>query len=257
MHFSIDDCIGIFKDLTENEDKYESMFQQPYLGFLKELNEKYGTVVSLYCYYEEEDGSFPIADATDKFAMEFTENSEWLRCGFHAKDASAYESVNAETECEYYQKTLSELLRVTGAQECIDNFVRLDRYYADQDMITVLSTIENGIVGLFAADDAKRQSYDLTEEQMDELYEKDWYVGENGIAYTPTDIRLESIRSDKEFYSLLESLSEQTTRVVFTHEWLMDEENVRKYITWLSKFANLSHVKFDFPENRISDNEKE
>ena len=51
IHFSIDDSNSIFEDLTKNEDKYKTVFDQPYLKFVKGLHDKYGAVFSFYLFY--------------------------------------------------------------------------------------------------------------------------------------------------------------------------------------------------------------
>ena len=47
VHFSVDDTIAIFENLTKVN--YSSCFEEPTLKFLKSLNEKYGLKVYL-CY---------------------------------------------------------------------------------------------------------------------------------------------------------------------------------------------------------------
>ena len=82
VHFSIDDVNPVFKDLTLNKDKYNNIFDHDFFGFLKELNEKYGTKVTLYCFYSL--NGFNISDCTDKFKNDFAENSKWLKIGYHS-----------------------------------------------------------------------------------------------------------------------------------------------------------------------------
>ena len=50
--FSLDDNIWFLQNLTENQDKYESMFEDPYLALLKTMHEKYGTKFHVNIYYE-------------------------------------------------------------------------------------------------------------------------------------------------------------------------------------------------------------
>lgn len=113
-----------------------------------------------------------------------------MRFGFHAKDAIAYTTITATEELEYYNRTIDELIRITGSTKCIDNFVRLDRFQADSDMVFCLSTADNGIVGLLCADDVNRQSYALSIEELEMVNVQDWYKDSYGLCYTPTDVRL-------------------------------------------------------------------
>ena len=54
IHFSVDDVIGCFENLTRNENRYDSAFDEPFLAYIKSLHEKYNARVSLYCFYEKE-----------------------------------------------------------------------------------------------------------------------------------------------------------------------------------------------------------
>lgn len=231
IHISMDDSNGIFEDLTNNEDKYDSIFEQPILNYVKELHDKYGIVISFYVFYSwnVNDGDFSLSQATNKFADEFTENSDWLKFGFHAKDASAYEELSAKEALDYYDKTIHELVRITGSRDCIDHFVRLDRYIADEETVLALQKTDEGINGLLIAEYQKeyRQSYALTYDEMKECYDKDVYLDTNNILYTPTDIRLENIESDNEFYEVLANVSNQPNIIIFTHEWQLQKENAQ------------------------------
>ena len=63
IHFSVDDTIDVFKNLTFK--KYISCFCEPTLAFFKKLNEKYGFKVSLYCFFEDDFG-FNLSKCTEK-----------------------------------------------------------------------------------------------------------------------------------------------------------------------------------------------
>lgn len=253
LHFSVDDSNSIFEDLTLNAEKYDSIFDQPQLRFVKKLNDKYDIAISFYVYYswDVSDNRFSLSDATDQFKEEFTENANWLRFGFHAKDADAYTTITAVEELEYYDRTISELIRITGSEKCIDTFVRLDRFQADADMVDYLHSTDNGIVGLLCADDNNRQSYALSSVEMELMKAEDWYADAYGVYYTPTDIRLESIDSDEKFYQDLAEIASQERIIIFTHEWVLNDKNVQKYMTWFAEYAYQAGKPFGFPEDNI------
>ncbi|MBQ8287953.1 MAG: hypothetical protein IJX76_04180 [Clostridia bacterium] len=252
LHFSVDDCNTLFRDLTENADRYDSIFDQPTLGFVRELHDQFGIRISFYVYYcpNRETVEFDLSDATDRFSAEFAENADWLRFGYHAPDSEAYQSTDAEEQLEYYRMTVRELIRITGSAECIDNFVRLDRYLADADTVRALSFAEEGITGLFIADRSNpdRHSYALSQAAQETCYAEDWWV-EEGVCYTPTDVRLEDIADDDAFYRLLKDMEEQPRLIVFTHEWAMEQESVKRYMRWFAEYAHTYGIPSAFPEN--------
>ena len=140
----------------------------------------------------------------------------------------------------YYSKTIQELLRITGSESCIDRFIRLDRYVANEETVLLLKEADLGITGLFIADrkDAQsRESYALTEDQRSHCYSSDWYVDEHGVAYTPTDIRAEEIENDQTLYELLNTMYNQKNLIVFTHEWAMQEEDTQRYLSLLAQYV--------------------
>lgn len=259
IHISIDDCIDVFQDLSLHSDRYRSAFDQPVLHFLMGLHERYGVTVSLYFFYSwdvEAEGRFQLHDMTSRYAEEFSRESDWLKFGFHAKDADAYETLDAEMETLYYESTVQELLRITGSKDSIDHFVRLDRYWADRDVTTALLELDDGIDGLLAADDPSVQSYGLTEQEMEQLYTDDWYIDDYGVAYTPTDIWLEGIENDDEFYRLLSEVATQPRIIVFTHEWLLTSRyptkaklKVQRYMKWIAEYGCERNVIFGFPQD--------
>lgn len=220
---------------------------------MKKLHDQYGIVVSFYVFYSwnVEDGRFNLAEATDRFQEEFSANSDWLRFGFHAKDAPAYETIDAEEELYYYNITIKELLRITGSEDCIDNFVRLDRYYATAEMIEALTETDYGIVGLLTSDNPDRNSYALSGDERIALYDADWYADSNGVQYTPTDIRLEGLEGRAQFRDRLVQVSDQEQIVIFTHEWFLSDKNVQKYMKWFAMFGERYQREFAFPEDRI------
>ena len=79
---SLDDNIWFLKDISENSLKYNSIFENPYLGFLKEVHDTYGTKIHINIYYQTD--GFNLSQMTDKYKSEWIRNSNWLRLSFHA-----------------------------------------------------------------------------------------------------------------------------------------------------------------------------
>ena len=112
LHFSVDDTIGIFQDLTWNENKYESIFDNDILKFFKKCHERYGLKVSLYCYYENED--FNLSMVPNVYIEEFTSNADWLQFGFHYRNGLEPQELSAQEIAQDYQKFTNELVRKIG-----------------------------------------------------------------------------------------------------------------------------------------------
>ncbi len=115
---SLDDNILFLKDISDNSARYKSIFDNPYLGFLKEVHDTYGTKIHLNIYYQTE--GFNLSQMTDKFRNEWKANSGWLRLSFHALQNkpdnpyinSGYDEV--KKDCDMVK---AEILRFAGEEQ--------------------------------------------------------------------------------------------------------------------------------------------
>ena len=70
---SLDDNIWFLKDIYINTNRYKSIFENPYLRFLKEVHDNYGTKIHINIYYETD--GFNISQLSDRFKSEWRANS--------------------------------------------------------------------------------------------------------------------------------------------------------------------------------------
>lgn len=241
FHLSIDDSISFLEDLTKNKAGYKSAFDQPFLALLKELHDEFGIKITLYFFYQT--NGFSLADATAEYAKEFKANSDWLKFGFHAVSADFFEKFDADIEFEFYKKTIAELTRISSSAN-ISYFLRLDRFIANEEAVKKLS--KNGLIGLFIAEQRqKRINYALSDDELAVCYKNDWFVDKYGVKYTPTDVRIEIIESDEQFYENLCRLTPQPRQVVFTHEWETNKTNTQKYLRMFAIYAQQINANFN------------
>lgn len=80
--FSFDDNILFLKDISENSNRYKSIFENPYLACLKKVHDTYGTKIHLNIYYQTD--GFNLSQMTAKFKNEWKANAGWLGLSFHA-----------------------------------------------------------------------------------------------------------------------------------------------------------------------------
>lgn len=115
---SLDDNILFLKDISDNSAKYKSIFDNAYLGFLKDVHDTYGTKIHLNIYYQTE--GFNLSQMIDKFRNEWKANSGWLRISFHALQnkpdnpylTSGYDEV--KKDCEMVK---AQILRFAGEEQ--------------------------------------------------------------------------------------------------------------------------------------------
>lgn len=119
---SLDDNIWFFQDIAKNN--YKSVFENPYLRLMKDMNCKYGTKVHANIYYcTPRDGGFTLNQFPDRYKGEFEEASEWLRLSFHAfKDLpnEPYLTAGHKQAFEECEMVTNEIKRFAGEKALSD-----------------------------------------------------------------------------------------------------------------------------------------
>lgn len=114
--FSTDDNIYFLRDLARDADEYASLFDHPYLGFWRDLHERYGLRVQHNIYWCEP-GGFDLSQMPDRYRGEWADNADWLRLTFHAEqDLPARPYLNAPYEvlARDYERVTNEIIRFAG-----------------------------------------------------------------------------------------------------------------------------------------------
>lgn len=197
---SLDDNILFLKDISDNSTRYESIFDNPYLGFLKEVHDTYGTKIHVNIYYQTE--GFNLSQMTDKFRNEWKTNSGWLRLSFHALQNkpdnpymnSGYDEV--ERDCELVK---AEILRFAG-EEQFDHVTTLHWGAATLEGTRALR--DGGYTGLAGYFNVKAGespvSYYLDMDQRHHLNERFiWRDNKEGIIFSRIAIVINSFKLDK------------------------------------------------------------
>lgn len=243
IHFSIDDTLEIFDNLTKNETKYSSIFQNDTLSFCKEMHDTYGAVFSFYVFSEW--NGFKLKNTTTKFRNEFVQNSEWLRFNFHANDSN--EDLNSIELTEFektYDSSMKSLIRVVGV-ESIDKATRLTRFSGRK---AVLEYISKDTKIFYTADDRRNVYY--FDQDLSSIIFNDEYYKDGDFTFIKTDLRLDNTeRPFDDMYALVSGGSDNNLEV-FTHEWLLKQRGLNSQSIWkirdVCKFVKAYHLTFAF-----------
>ncbi len=145
---SIDDAIWLLKDIHEN--RYESIFENPFLQFFRELHEKYGVKLHINLYLVDNDASgveceegFSIRSFSDRYRDEWRGNADWIRLSFHARAnypdkpylGASYETVYADAKA-----VRDEIVRFAG-EELLGSATTLHWGEATMDGIRALRDV--------------------------------------------------------------------------------------------------------------------
>ena len=79
--FSLDDDVLFLRDIVLERPK--SLFDNFYLGFMRDLRDRYGTKTHINIYYAYED--FDLRQMPDTYKSEWRDNADWLQLSFHAR----------------------------------------------------------------------------------------------------------------------------------------------------------------------------
>lgn len=220
-HISFDDVIMVLKDLTDYSDRYESVFDYPFLKDLKELQDTYGAKFTLFIFEQTPD--FDISEMPQKFKKEFKANASWLKFGFHGKKPTG----NKNRDAGEFSRSFCHVLDRIGEfadTSCISSVLRLDYYYATDHMIEVMKRTHR-VSGLLCADD-ERVSYNLTPEENNRLQQQ--FFLEKGLKYFKTNLRYEDVWSIDYSLALLQN---RDTLILFTHEWAYTPQTPLQWIS--------------------------
>lgn len=211
LHFSVDDVIVSFKQLTETNPI--SIFEIPMFSYLKKMHEKYGVVVSCYCFYTC--GDFTLSNATRQYRQEFENNSSWLKFSFHGNTGREnYEEQDLKMSQRQFQDVICNLKEIVEPSS-LDSFARIHTFQASHNFVRFLAQNEDySLKGLLSADDS-RISYSLSKCDNAQLKLDGWFQSD-GLALLKTTQRFDSLRPS----SLKRLFVVGGQVLLFTHEWI-------------------------------------
>lgn len=225
-HLSIDDTYQAFKELCD--DKYVSIWQHPFWQNLRKAHEKWGCSFTLYVF----GGLEKQTDLLKKTLMikELRTCKSWMKVAYHGTDS--YELTEFK---ESFCKTNQFFSKLVG-EDISARIIRLHRFQGTCDIVDYLKNED--VKCLLAADD-NRKSYDLCEEQVQELQSKG-IVRYNSMIYLHTDIRLERRHFLAQYYNWKNRGTKLC--VLFTHECHIKKKNslVMLKLNLLLKLMNRS-----------------
>lgn len=242
IHFSIDDCIEMFKDITINN--YNSIFENKYFNFFKELHDNYNSCISLYTFIEY--NGFNISNISNRYKNEFRVNSNWLKIGFHGYNENSRYNSDDITMKKDYKLFLKYIHRFTGTYNIIDHIPRLHYFSGNQKNIQKIAKIKNGIIGLLTADD-DRNNYYLSKNENIFLNRHGEYKDiKNDILFIKTTLRMEHI---KDINTTIKNINLNNNIIMFTHEVFLKDDNIINNIKKIYDHSKENNYIPNFLEN--------
>ena len=197
---SLDDNIWFLQDIHKNANTYNSIFENPYLGFLKQVHDAFGTKIHLNLFYQSEDG-FNLSQMTDKYKPEWKENSGWLKLSFHAlanKPDKPYMHAGYDEVKKDCEMVMAEIRRFAG-EELMGPVTTLHWGEATVEGCRALRDAGyTGLAGYFNVDDSEPVSYYLDLEKRKHLYKRFiWRDNREGIIFARMAIVINTVKLDQ------------------------------------------------------------
>lgn len=252
-HMSLDDQLKCLKDLTDNKDKYSSLFESPYFAPIKTLHDEYGCKFTLMLFNTDKTLNFSLSDVTDKFRNEFGENSQWLKFAYHGPDTTTYpaKTMSVDDFVSSIEEVYEQINRFASSS-CIDKVPRISFFNCTKEQVKVAKE-KNLIAGLLTADDNRAANVGLTSDELKIMQNCDTYTDyENNISYFRTEERLDSASTELVISRLNKKYDNQENSdifIIFAHgiTTAQLQNNFKAVAEWLAKRG----ISYDFPCNRL------
>ena len=271
IHISFDDVEHCTKNLINNT--YQSLYDEPFFGWLKSLHETYNAKFSLYVYNISH-----LIDVPNTYKNEFLKAREWLKFGLHSTtNSSTYITATYEQGRTDWNSFVEQIIRITGTHETVDRIPRLNYFKGTKEALQGMRDCQCGALGFLCTDNIS-SSYYLSTEQENFLNTHDHIIDfENGLIFYKTDFRGDWFKAgfssnyayDKPtetnvYNELVKRLSIAKygdtfkSYIWFCHEWQIYngiELNLDKiWVEDTCRFSKDYNIPCDFPQNRISIN---
>lgn len=269
VHLSFDDVGYCILNLANNS--FNSLWDEPFFGMMKNLHDTYGAVFSLYLWDVAN-----LANVPNTYKAEFIEASSWLKLGYHATLEGSLETTTAQQAKEGYDAFITNVFAKCGGVHSVDRIPRLNYFKGNLNALQALRDCDCGCIGFLNADDS-RSAYYLTQDELTYLRSHSlWSDRTNGLQFISTVMRLDwfvnGFSSEYQYntpvrsnpydelvyrYSQPAMADIYSNLIVFTHEWqtysssyALNSAMVDR-IEQVCKFANDYNYDFDFPQNRV------
>lgn len=269
IHISFDDVSLSTSNLGSND--YESIYEEPFFAFLKDLHDTYGAKFSLYLFDISNLSNIPT-----KFKDELTAAKDWLKFGLHWRTGGggSYTNDTYQQGATDWNFVVNNVVRFGGTAELIDRVPRLNLFGGSKAALSGMRDADCGALGFLAADD-NRVSYFLNTDQATYLRTHDVVLDvDTGLYIFRTDMRgdwfengftpayeYDAPTQDNVYDEL--ALRYKTPKYVdscksyiwFCHEWKIYDgttmNNKKQWVIDACRFASDYDIPFDYPQNRL------
>ena len=249
---SSDDNILFLADITKNQDRYTSIFDNPYLAVYKKAHDLFGACVHLNLFYafdraaarffSEARPDFDLSMMTDRFKAEWEANADWLKLSFHAraeKPDKPYQFASPETITRDFLDVRSEILRFAGEKTFSSDVTTVHWGEANPACVEALRELgHRGLAGYFELNDdgTPLVSYYAPVDLIKHVGERDfWRDHEMEMTFARID-RVTNIGTLQSVMEDLEAIMAHPHRGGFVSVMIHEQYFYKDYVNYLPDF---------------------
>ena len=236
--FTVDDNIRFLKEITEN--RYQSIFDHPYLAMYRRLHEAFDLKIQLNLFYRTD--NFTLSQMSDAYYAEWKANSDWLKLSFHSdfNNVKPYENSGYDEVYGDCKRVHEQIIRF-ASPEALANTTTIHYCMLTQDGLRAME--DNGVLGLLGLCGTKEKpyiSYGLEEPETARL--RSGEIRKNGnISFASIDIVLNSFGTEKILEKLAGMLDRDCIRVMIHEQYYYED-----YIRYQPEFEDKLRATFAF-----------
>lgn len=219
FRISVDDCIEFLRDLNARE--YKSVFDNEFLGFIKDVHDKTGAAFCLNLFYENyasrgfkpNKPAFCLKDMTDRYRAELERNADWLKFSFHSRAEFPAPPYFSSGYGEVYRdcKAVNDEIARFAGEKSLAKEITVHCGLTTEEGFKALTDLGYRVFYGYLKLDAEGKpsvSYYFDREFL-KAHEADRSFTDKGFLFKKTDILLNSYRDERDSLSELNRLLEK------------------------------------------------
>lgn len=252
FRLSVDDNILFLKDIAQNQDKYNSLFDNPYLKMYKRAHDASGVCVHLNLFYETgadttAPGYFNLTMVPDKFKDEWAANSDWLHLSFHSRTNEPLWPYKNTTHSKLFNDCKlvhNEILRFAG-EKSLAKTTTLHFGSTNVTGVRALRTLGYQTLGAYFEFDNEGNtlvSYHYPKDLVSYLGERDfWRDTEEDLTYCRIDRVLNLAKTVEANLDIVKQVAANPTRGQFIEMMIHEQYFYEDYYAYIPAFGDIIH----------------
>lgn len=252
FRLSVDDNILFLKDIAKNQDKYNSLFDNPYLKMYKRAHDVSGVCVHLNLFYETgadttAPGYFNLTMVPDKFKDEWAANSDWLHLSFHSRTNEPLWPYKNTTHSKLFNDCKlvhNEILRFAG-EKSLAKTTTLHFGSTNVTGVRALRTLGYQTLGAYFEFDNEGNtlvSYHYPKDLVSYLGERDfWRDTEEDLTYCRIDRVLNLAKTVEANLDIVKQVAANPTRGQFIEMMIHEQYFYEDYYAYIPAFGDIIH----------------